>query len=371
MNLFDEVTPALGTADLFGSTPPRNALSLPQTSRGRPTAAQTARGLEQRQAFAAAILEIKSRLDIAVSSRGWCYLLEDHGLSKSDFDKAQDLINDLRKSGLLPLDICADDSARMFYGIERLDNSVIDEELASIWGAVNHYLTGYTPASFWDNQKYFVQMVVEKIDLRSLFETVCAKYKIPIANARGWSDLNMRGDMMRRFAEHEKAGRIPVLLYCGDHDPKGLQISECMRANCAELAKAVCWSPDQLIVDRFGLNADFIKSLELTWIENLHTGSGGDLASPKHRDHKQEYVQRYLAEYGARKVEANALVKYPKEGRELCEAAILKYVNPAKIPEYESSLELARTQLKAAFKADTDKRFGKDDSNGADDEVAN
>ena len=338
-----------------------SALALPTVSRGRRSAVQEAVHRANLQRWADAILEIKSTLDIDVSSRGWCYLLEPHGLSKADFDKAQDMINDLRKSGMLPLNICIEDSARVFYGVEMLDSPGIDDELASIWGAVEHYLTGYTPASFWENQKYFVQMVVEKIDLRSLFETVCAKYKIPIANARGWSDLNMRGDMMRRFAKHEKAGRIPVLLYCGDHDPKGLQISECLRSNCAELTKSVGWSPDNLIVDRFGLNADFIKEHKLTWIENLHTSSGGDLASPSHKDHKQAYVQKYIKEFGAMKVEANALVIKPKEGRELCEAAILKYVEAEKIPEYESRLELARTELKQAFVANANERFAAND----------
>ncbi len=349
---------AVVTPDFFDvPAPARNPLTLPDTSRGRPTQAQANRYHTQCAAWAAAILEINSRLDIAVSSRGWCYLLEDHGLSKADFDKAQDLINEMRKSGLLPLDICADDSTRMFHGIESLDDPDISSELASIWRAVDYYLTGYKPVSFWENQAYYVQVVVEKIDLRSLFESVCNKYSIPIANARGWSDLNMRGAMMRRFAQHEKAGRIPVLLYCGDHDPKGLQISECLRSNCAELSAAVGWSPDNLIVDRFGLNADFIRKHELSWIENLHTGSGGDLAAAKHRDHKQAYVQNYLREFGPRKVEANALVTRPKEGRALCEAAILKYVNPIIIPKYESRLELARTALQQAFKADVDVRF--------------
>lgn len=354
------MTHSLAMDNLFSETAPakvRNPLTLPDTSRGRPTKAQTDRYRDQCSAWAAAILEIKSRLDIAVSSRGWCYLLEDHGLSKADFDKAQDLINEMRKSGLLPLDICADDSTRMFHGIEFLDNPDIDEELESIWDAVERFLTGYKPSSFWENQNYYVQMVVEKIDLRSLFEDVCGKYQIPIANARGWSDLNMRGDMMRRFAEHEEAGRIPVLLYCGDHDPKGLQISECLRSNCAELTPSVGWSPKNLIVDRFGLNADFIKEHGLTWIDNLHTSSGGDLASSNHRDHKQAYVKNYIREFGAKKVEANALVTRPKEGRALCETAILKYVDPAKIPEYESRLELSRDDLRRAFKADTDRRF--------------
>ena len=338
-----------------------SALALPTVSRGRRSAIQEEFHQANLQRWADAILKIKSTLDIDVSSRGWCYLLESHGLSKADFDKAQDMINDLRKSGMLPLNICIEDSARVFYGVEDINYGIISDELESIWRSVDYLMNSYNPISFWENQTYYVQMVVEKIDLRSLFKEICANYRIPIANARGWSDLNMRADMMRRFSRHERAGRIPVLLYCGDHDPKGLQISECLQSNCAELSKAVGWSPENLIVDRFGLNADFINKHNLTWIDNLHTSSGGDLASPKHKDHKQAYVQKYLKEFGAMKVEANALVIKPKEGRELCEAAILKYVEAEKIPEYESRLELARTELKQAFVANTNERFAAND----------
>ena len=51
-------------------------------------------------------------LDFAVSARGWCYILEEHGLAKGDFDKAEAVINDARKAGLLPIDICAEDESR-------------------------------------------------------------------------------------------------------------------------------------------------------------------------------------------------------------------------------------------------------------------
>ena len=39
-------------------------------------------------AFCAAILEIRSRLGLG-QSRGWCYILEEHGLGKGDFDAAE------------------------------------------------------------------------------------------------------------------------------------------------------------------------------------------------------------------------------------------------------------------------------------------
>jgi hypothetical protein len=80
--------------------------------------------------------------------------------------------------------------------------------------------------------------------------------------------------MMRRFAKHEAEDRQCVFLYCGDHNSAGLQISSSIRSNLAELAGAVGWRPNDLIVDRSSLNADFIFENDLTWIDNLKTGTG-------------------------------------------------------------------------------------------------
>lgn len=65
---------------------------------------------------------------------------------------------------------------------------------------------------------------------------------------------------------------------------------------------------DEIINERFGLNYDFIEQAGLTWIDNLETGSGKNLASPSHEDHFKSYVQDYIHRFGTRKVEANALV---------------------------------------------------------------
>ena len=80
--------------------------------------------------------------------------------------------------------------------------------------------------------------------------------------------------------------------------------------------------------------------------ENLITSSGGRLDDPKHPDHGKDYVQRYLDEYGARKVEANALVVRPEAGRELCREAILEYVDLVGVEEWCDVVEANRTDLK-------------------------
>jgi hypothetical protein len=120
--------------------------------------------------------------------------------------------------------------------------------------------------------------------------------------------------------------------------------------NLEDLARAVGWSPHNLVISRFGLNADFINRLGLTWIDNLETSSGQRLDDPRHPDHNKAYVQDYVRRFGPRKCEANALVVAPDVGRDLCRRAILEHV-PAEAPEsYADRLEIERDQLLVAIR---------------------
>lgn len=268
-------------------------------------------------------------MDFAVGSRGWCYILERHGLGKGDFDAAQKLITECRKSGDLPLDICDDDASRAAVGIERLDYGDIADKVED-WVTYlrDHAHKRYTPTSFWDGLDVYVEVATEKLDLRNLFEPVCAGFRVPITSFKGWSDLNSRAAMMRRFMEHEEEGRSGVLLLCGDHDPGGLHITEMMRKNLEDLSRAVGWSPDNLLISRFGLNADFIDEHGLTWIDNLETSSGGRLDDPDHADHGKRYVV----------------------GRRLCGNAILEHIPADAVERYQRNLDRARKQLRRALR---------------------
>src|SRR5262249_17381330 len=242
------------------------------------------------------------------------------GLDKGQFDDAQGLIVECRRRRLLPMDIVAEDDARAFENLEQLDHDDPVAVAAALCLSVQKWHESYTPISSWDDKNVSLAMVVEKIDLRTLFTPICAEFCIPIANARGWSDLNLRWRILEMIREHVAAGRRFVLLYCGDHDPAGLNISKSLCKNLSELLTHREWLQlmDHLTIDRFGLNADFIAEHNLTWIENLKTGSGGDLADLRHKDHRCDYVQSYLRKFGPRKVEANALVVRPDAGRKLC-----------------------------------------------------
>ena len=213
------------------------------------------------------------------------------------------------------------------------------------------------PISLWDDLDVYVEVVTEKLDLRNLFAPVCHELHVPITNFKGWSDLNARAAMMRRFAYWHARGKRCVLLLCGDHDPGGLLITETMRKNLNDLAGAlqknygIDWSAvdANLVITRFGLNADFIDEHNLTWIDNLETSSGGRLDDEEHADHSKDYVQDYIAEYGVKKCEANALVAEPTIGRQLSREAILAHVPMAAVQRYESRLARLRNELRAAL----------------------
>jgi hypothetical protein len=329
----------------------RSESFLPKRSRGRQGAAAEARYQEQLAAFCALIRQIRSSMDFDVGSRGWCYILERHGLHKGDFDAAEKLITECRKSGALPLDICAEDAARETIGLEQINSNTTTEEVES-W--VSHLRNDahehYTPISFWDDLDVSVEVGTEKLDLRNLFEPECKEFHVPITNLKGWSDLNARAAMMRRFKQHEAEGRRCVLLLCVDHDPGGLHQAEKLRKNLEDLAEAVGWSPDNLLIIRFGLNADFIDRHGLTWIDNLETSSGGQLDDPRHADHYKPYVQDYIAEFGVRKCEANALVVEPEIGRQLVRDAILEHVPADAVERYQRRLERIRKRLQRALR---------------------
>lgn len=282
--------------------------------------------------FAELIKGLSKRIGFKVSSRGWCYIMEQSGyINKDQFDKIANAINDCRKEGYLPVDFVAEEASRAFSGVEKPDDRSLQSILKWMLSDVLNGAKYYSP-NWWDGEEYYIQMVVEKIDLVTLFSPICKKYHIPIANAKGWSSISQRAEYARRFKEAENLGLKCVLLYCGDHDPDGLRISETLRSNLEDV-KDVYWSdgeegydPEDLIIDRFGLNYDFIQKNNFTWIDNLVTGSGKDLSDPKHKNNKMPYVREYLRKIGARKCEANVIVTLPNVARGLVTDIIEKYL---------------------------------------------
>jgi len=311
---------------------------------------------ERRAQFAGILKQLDQTIGFKVSSRGWCYIMEQKGyINKNQFDKVDNAINDCRKQGLLPVDFVAEEKAREFSGVERPKHSHIVDTLDWMLRDALNGSIYYTP-EWWYGEEYYIQVVVEKIDLVTLFEPVCKQYKIPIANAKGWSSILQRAEYARRFKEAEDNGLKCVLLYFGDHDPDGLRISDTIRKNLEQIQE-IHWDdgedgydPSELIIDRAGLNYDYIIANNFTWIDNLITGSGGNLASPKHPNYELPYVQEYLRTIGERKCESNVIVTRPREARQLITKAIEKYLGPGAPDRFQEKRNIVKKRYLSCIK---------------------
>ena len=70
-------------------------------------------GSKRTAAFAQIFLDFQKQIGFKVSSRGWCYIMEQAGIiTKQNFNKVEQMLNRCRKTGLLPVDFVAEEEAR-------------------------------------------------------------------------------------------------------------------------------------------------------------------------------------------------------------------------------------------------------------------
>ncbi len=297
---------------------------------------------------------IQADLDFKSGVRGWCYLLEEYiGLSKSDFKKAESRISLCRKKGFLPWDFTAADSNRaMICGDYDKDSDSPEHYVESVLSSMQSEYLSYHPVNLHDFLDYSIVVAVEKIELVELFRPVCNRFHVPLFNCKGWSDINSRCSLLIYFEEMRKQGKKCVFLYCGDHDPGGLRISQTFKNNLRQIERAVGFKSDFVTVERFGLNLGFIEKHKLSWVPNLDTSNPNTppLNDPRHADHNKPYVQDYIKDFGVRKCEANSLVVRHEAGRQLLTDTILKYINPEQIGEYERALAVEQEKVRDLIK---------------------
>lgn len=293
------------------------------------------------KAFSESLMNFQSNSSLSkISARGWCYLIETAGFIKKDqFDLCQDVINECRTKGILPIDFVAIDSNRDFYYVDKINYQEPAEYLIEWIKYIQDLETHKKDFEFWESQEYYIQMMVEKIDVLNLYKPICKQCHIPVANGRGWSDKNSRWILSQRFKYWESKGKKCVLLYVADHDPVGLLIADKFKKNiadlinCVDLAGNTGWNPQNLIVDRFAMTEQFINQHNLLWIDNLISGSG------KAPNKKLRYIRDYIAKYGERKVEANVLIVIESEAKRLLANTIVKYIGTTPFEDYNKSIK--------------------------------
>jgi len=308
--------------------------------------------------FILMLKSLNAKLDFKISGRGWCYILEGEGIiDKSQFKQTEVKINNCRKIGLLPIDFTIEDETRQFYNVEPLQIDYINpkEFIYEQLVPVKKLYQNKDDISFWNFQDCYIQVITEKADIVNLFYDICEECHIPIANAKGRSDINQRNLLVQRFKKAEELGKTPILLYYADHDPAGIKIVDDMMNNLRQIEKATGWNPKNLIIDRFGLTKEFIDAYDLTWIDNLITGGKRDLGKLYEKyeagtlgkkETLYQYEIDYIEKYGPKKCEVNAVLKISDIAREHLRDTINIYLGNECFDEYNIELEKNRKEVK-------------------------
>jgi hypothetical protein len=134
---------------------------------------------------------------------------------------------------------------------DRTRNVVANTHWASpkeiIDGAINHYMLDR-----WSDQPYQVEVLIEKEALLGVIASTCDELDVPYMACKGYLSQSEMWRLARRVMTRR---RETVLLYLGDHDPSGVDMS---RYIIDKMEHFGCTSHD-VCLKRVALNMDQIK----------------------------------------------------------------------------------------------------------------
>lgn len=106
----------------------------------------------------------------------------------------------------------------------------------------------------WADQKYAVEVWIEKEALAGVIEPVCRRLDVAFLACRGYMSQSEQWRAAKRMQAAYEGGREPVVLHLGDHDPSGIDMT---RDNSARLA--LMSHDPSLKVYRLALNMDQVE----------------------------------------------------------------------------------------------------------------
>lgn len=105
----------------------------------------------------------------------------------------------------------------------------------------------------WASQENYAEVWVEKEALAGVVQRSCNRMDVSFFACRGYVSQSEMWGAARRLMHHRDAGQHPVILYLGDHDPSGIDMT---RDVAARLSLFV---GDEVEVRRLALNWDQVE----------------------------------------------------------------------------------------------------------------
>jgi len=137
--------------------------------------------------------------------------------NRSQYQGLSQLLTQARILGEIEWD-CIEDRARRYIDLSgHIDGpSFIESEAKNV-------LSGYN-RNLQQTQENYIEIFIEKDALATLFRKVAERYCIPVTTCRGYISADFINKYKRRAERN--ADKRPTVLYFGDFDPSGVNMSE-------------------------------------------------------------------------------------------------------------------------------------------------
>jgi hypothetical protein len=111
----------------------------------------------------------------------------------------------------------------------------------------------------WENQDYYVMCMVEKQALEGVLMPVCRSLDIPFIANKGYSSSSSMYEIGKTLEDLLNNGKQAVILYLGDHDPSGIDMTRDVRERLNMFALREKYQ--DVLVDRLALNYAQVEEL--------------------------------------------------------------------------------------------------------------
>jgi len=168
-------------------------------------------------AWVRSVVEEYGRQRMNISVRQCYYQAVARGFmesSSSTYNQIQGALRDGRMAGLIPWTL-VEDRGRTLRGLQTQTSPA---------AALRRTRANYR-CDLWAGQEYRPEVWVEKVALESVIGDICNPLRVDYYATRGYDSISQQWEAGQRMATYVQRGQRPVVLYLGDHDPSGLDMT--------------------------------------------------------------------------------------------------------------------------------------------------
>lgn len=178
--------------------------------------------------------------------------------TEQSYKRIGSILSDARLAGLVDWEAIAD------RGRELVTNNHWDSPGELVRTYSRHFWF-----DTWDDQPYHVEVMVEKQALEGVLEPVCRKLDVGFTANKGYSSSSAMYAAGKRMGDMLYHGKSVAVIYLGDHDPSGVDMSRDVEDRLKLFAGWTVHEDGQVvesgayegefIVERIALNMDQIR----------------------------------------------------------------------------------------------------------------